>query len=143
METIILDEDILVYCITATSFPDGVQKAHEILHGLLPFEVHRKYFGLSWPDPMGNIIYKAAAEELHRGELSKHHLETKKIVKGEYLCIDIPDFMDNIQAIGVAFQQLIHDNRIASDGFCIEWYLPQDLCRCMVKMQESVFNLKI
>jgi len=134
METIILDEDILVHCVTATSFPDGVLKAHETLHKLLPFDEHRKYFGLSWPAPDGTIIYKAAVGEMHQGELSEHHLETKEIVKGEYLYVDIPDFMNNIPAIGTTFQELIHDNRIASDGFCIEWYLTKDICRCMVKM---------
>lgn len=133
MTTTIVSEDILVYCVTAASFPDGVLQAHQSLHALVPFNDQRKYFGLSWPDKDGNILYKAAAEELREGELSRHHLESKIIVKGEYLYIDIPDFMKNIPAIGAAFQQLIHDERIAPDGFCIEWYLTQTLCRCMVK----------
>jgi hypothetical protein len=132
MESMTLNEDILVYCITATSFPDGVKQAHESLHTLVPFEEQRKYFGLSWPQD-GQIIYKAAAEELHPGELSRHKLETITLVKGTYLYIDIHDFMKDIPAIGEAFQQLIHDDRIAADGFCIEWYMPDDLCRCMVK----------
>lgn len=132
MESMTLNEDILVYCITAASFPDGVKEAHESLHALVSFEEQRKYFGLSWPQD-GQIIYKAAAEELHPGELSGHKLETITLVKGTYLYIDIRDFMKDIPAIGEAFQKLIHDDRIAADGFCIEWYMPGDLCRCMVR----------
>ena len=133
MEITSLDKDILVHCVTATSFPDGVQQAHQALHALIPFDVKRKYFGLSWPDKDGKIIYKAAAEELNPGELSKHLLETITLPKGSYLYIDIHDFMKNIPAIGAAFQQLIHDDRIDPAGCCIEWYIDENLCRCMVK----------
>lgn len=133
METTTLPNDILVYCVTASSFPEGVKQAHETLHGLVPFDEKRKYFGLSWPAGDGGILYKAAAEELHPGEFSKHTLETKVISEGEYLYIDVHDFMKDIPAIGNAFQQLIHDSRIDPAGFCIEWYLGMDLCRCMVK----------
>ena len=128
-----LTEDIQVHCITASSFPGGVRQAHETLHRLLPADSHRNYFGLSWPDRHGSIIYKAAAEKLKEGELAKHSLEAKTITKGDYLYIDIPDFMKDIPAIGTAFQNLIHDERIADDGFCIEWYLNENVCRCMVK----------
>lgn len=135
METTTLQNDLLVHCITATSFPEGVKQAHEHLHGLVPFDENRKYFGLSWPAEDGRIIYKAAAAELHPGEFSTHHLETKIISKGDYLLIDVHDFMKDIPAIGNAFQQLIHDSRIDPQGFCIEWYMRTDLCRCMVKMK--------
>lgn len=135
METITLNQDILTYCVTADSFPDGVQKAHETLHNMFLYDIHRNYFGFSWPDKNGNLIYKAAAEELHAGELAKHQLETKTIPAGKYLYIDIPDFMKNIPAIGIAFAQLIKQESITPDGFCIEWYLNMNLCRCMVKMK--------
>lgn len=114
METTIGNEDILIHCITATSFPEGVQKAHETPHNLFMYHEHRNYFGISWAAKDGTLIYKAAAQELHEGELEQ---------------------LKNIPAIGTAFQQLIHDERIAVDGFCIEWYLNQNLCRCMVKMK--------
>ncbi|WP_069658469.1 hypothetical protein [Arcticibacter eurypsychrophilus] len=131
-----LSEDIQVHCIKASSFPDGIQQAHETLHRLLHDDIHHNYFGLSWPDLDGSIIYKAAAEEAKEGELAKHSLETKTILKGGYLYIDIPDFMKDIPAIGTAFQELIQDERVANDQFCIEWYLNQNLCRCMIKTNE-------
>lgn len=134
METTTLQNDIHVYCVSASSFPEGVKQAHETLHGLVPFDVKRKYFGLSWPAEDGRIVYKAAAEELHPGEFSLHHLETSVIPKGPYLFIDVPDYMKDIPAIGNAFQELIHDARIDPAGFCIEWYQSMDLCRCLVRM---------
>ena len=111
----------------------SVLEAHQTLHALIPYNNKRKYFGISWPDKSGNIIYKAAAEELVTGELANHNLETKTIPGGNYLFIDVPDLMKNIPEIGKAFDKLIHDERIDPNGFCIEWYLTQDLCRCMVK----------
>ena len=133
METVQLASDIQLFCVTAKSFPDGVLEAHQTLHALFPYNNKRKYFGISWPDKSGNIIYKAAAEELVTGELANHNLETKTIPGGNYLFIDVPDLMKNIPEIGKAFDKLIHDERIDPNGFCIEWYLTQDLCRCMVK----------
>lgn len=135
MEQFSLTNDLTVFCVTADSFPDGVQKAHQSLHALISYTPERQYFGLSWPAPNGNLIYKAAAEELIPEELSKHGLEQKVIPKGQYLCMEIHDFMKDIPAIGKAFQQLIADPRIDPDGFCIEWYLSDNAVRCMVKMR--------
>lgn len=138
MEQFLLKNDLNVFCVTADSFPNGVQKAHETLHALIPFSLDRKYFGLSWPSGNGSLIYKAAAEELIPGELSQHGLEEKVIVKGNYLCINIKDFMKDIPAIGQAFQKLIADPRIDPEGFCIEWYLADNEVRCMVKLNGRI-----
>lgn len=132
-----LATDIPVQCVAATVFPDGVQQAHQQLHAQLAYSSHRNYFGLSWPGPSGDIVYKAAASELYTGELTPLQLQEMCIVKGDYLYLDIPDFMHCIPEIGAAFQLLIQDERIAPDGFCIEWYLSQTLCRCMVRMKSS------
>jgi len=132
MQTFVLETPVKTYYIAASSFPAGVEQAHRDLHALVPFDERRKYFGFSWPE-QGVVTYLAAAEELFEGELAQYGLETKTIEKGEYLYIDIFNFMNDIPAIGTAFQQLIHDERIAPDGFCIEWYLTQKDCRCMVR----------
>ncbi len=133
MKTFKLEDNIIVHCITASSFPDGIQKAHQTLHSMVPFNESRKYFGLSWPDQNSNIIYKAAVEELVKGELSNKQLETITIEKGDYLYTDIPDFMKNTPAIGKAFQEMIRSEHVAPNGFCIEWYLSTDVCRCMIR----------
>ncbi|MGG9971819.1 hypothetical protein ACQ33O_08520 [Ferruginibacter sp. SUN002] len=129
-----LETDIEVYCITAKSFPDGVLEAHQALHALIPYTTDRKYFGISYPEKPGSIIYKAAANELISGELSKHDLEKFIVKKGKYNCILINDFMQNIPAIGTAFQKLISQPDIDPNGCCVEWYLSDKDVRCMVRL---------
>jgi hypothetical protein len=129
-----LKEDIEVFCVTATSFPDGVLQAHQTLHALVPFSTERKYFGISYPEKPGSIIYKAAANELEQGDLSKHGLEHFTIKKGKYICILIEDFMKDIPAIGKAFQELITQPGIDPNGCCVEWYTNEKDVRCMVRL---------
>lgn len=135
MNTCSIEQDIEVYCITADSFPDGVKAAHEQLHSLIPFSNERKYFGISFPGKDDAIIYKAAANELNEGELQQHSLEKMTIKKGDYLFIDIENYMKNIPAFESAFNALTADKRIDPNGFCVEWYKEEQLCRCMVKMK--------
>jgi hypothetical protein len=69
MDITTLENDIKVYYVAASSFPDGVQQAHETLHALMPFDAKRGYYGISYPEG-GTISYKAAAAELYEGELA-------------------------------------------------------------------------
>src|SRR6478672_13115401 len=107
MEELQILEEIKVYYIQAASFPDKVLEAHQQLHQLISFNPTRRYFGLSNPDKTGKIIYKAAAEELVEGELSKHGLETYTIPAGMFAAITIKNFREDISSIGKSFQQLI------------------------------------
>jgi hypothetical protein len=135
METFTLDKDIKVFCVQAQSFPDGVMKAHDTLHALVPDEANRRFFGISRPGSGGAIIYKAAAEELDEGELSRHNLESFIISKGVYIYIDVPNFMQHLPDIGNSFRQLLADPRIDPNGACVEWYMNDADCRCMVKLK--------
>lgn len=128
------ENDITVFCVTAKSFPDGVKEAHESLTRLTSFSPQRKYYGVSWMDEKGGITYKAAAEELIPGELSKHGLETLIIRKGNYIYIDVKNFMQHIPAIGQAFDRLKNDPRIDPQGVALEWYLNETDVRCMIKI---------
>ena len=130
-----LEKDIHVFCKTAVSFPDGVKEAHESLHRLISFSPERKYFGLSWMNEAGDIIYKAAAEELIPGELSKHQLEPFTLRKGDYIYIDVKNFMQDIPAIGQAFNELKSDKRIDPEGVALEWYLNEADVRCMIRLK--------
>lgn len=132
MEKLIFDNEIIVYCVAAKSFPDGVPEAHESLHRVVPFSEERKYFGISYPKGDGNLVYKAAASELYDGELKHHNLETFIIPKGEYLSITVSNYNQNIPAIGETFQRLIRDPSIDPKGFCLEWYVNNIDCKCMV-----------
>jgi hypothetical protein len=137
MKHYILEEDITVFCVTATSFPAGVQEAHQKLHNIVPLSPERKYFGISYPVAKGVIEYKAATTELTKGELCKDLPDQFIIKQGNYIFTDIPDFMKNIPAIGEAFKKLISDKRIDPTGVCVEWYLNENVCRCMVKTKSK------
>jgi hypothetical protein len=86
-------------------------------------------------DRNGSIIYKAAAEELTPGELSKHQLEPFTLRQGNYIYTDVKDFMENIPAIGQAFDQLKKDSRIDPLGAAVEWYLNDKDVRCMIRIK--------
>lgn len=134
MENYILEEDISVMCITATSFPDGVMAAHEKLHALFPFSTERRYYGLSRPNEQHVIIYKTAVEELIPGEAERLNLEKFVLKKGEYISIDIINYMNDIPAIGKAFQELLKDPRIDPNGICVEWYYNKTDIKCMIRI---------
>src|SRR5689334_16482872 len=120
MEKYALDKDIHVFYVTAKSYPDGVLEAHEKLHALIPYSLERKYFGISRPENGGVIVYKAAAGELIAGDLSQHGLEEFIIPKGNYISINIENFMQDIPAIGKAFDELTSYKGIDPNGYCIE-----------------------
>jgi len=126
-----LNEPIQVFCVAAESFPEGVQKAHQALHEIAPFDESRRYFGLSWGGPA--ITYKAAATEIQDGELSDKQLEAFTIRSGPYLSIVLND-LDKISA---AFQTLIADPRVDPRGYCVEMYLGEQTVRCMVTIDEE------
>ena len=136
METIQIDKDIRVLYITAISFPDGVMAAHQQLHALLPNATQRRLFGLSRPENGGQIIYKAAAEELHPGEAEELKCDSMIIKKGNYACITINNYMKDIPAINNAFQQLTALPDIDPQGYCVEWYLNDKDVKCMVRIAD-------
>lgn len=133
MEKFDLNADVETFYIEASTFPEGVLAAHQKLHSLVPYANERRYFGLSWMEN-GKIVYKAAAEELVPGELSKHDLETLTIPAGEYESILVNNFMNDIQGIAAAFDQLIQLPNIDPMGYCIEWYISDTDVRCMVRV---------
>jgi hypothetical protein len=133
METFTIDKDIPVFYITATSFPEGILEAHEKLHALVPFSGNRRYFGLSRPEHEGEIVYKAAAEELVRGEAKKLNLETMVIRRGTYKCITINNYVIDPPSIEKAFGRILQQPGLDPNGYCVEWYLNEKDVRCMVK----------
>lgn len=136
MANYVLEKDIRVFYVMASSFPHGVLAAHQQLHAYVDYNTNRKYFGISAPDKTGTIIYKAAAEELNKGELSKHQLQEFIIKKGNYMYIDIKDFMKDVNSLSKAFDELISNPAIDPQGCCVEWYLTQNDVRCMVRLKD-------
>ena len=137
METINLDKDINVLCVTAKSFPDGIMEAFDQLYSIVPVAEKGRQFGISRPSEGGKIVYKAAMEEMRDGEAERLGCEPFVIKKGKYLFIDRTDFMKDLQGIGNAFQMLISQPDIDPNGYCLEWYLNDKDVRCMVRLDDN------
>ena len=135
METTMVDKDIKVFYITATSFPQGILGAHEKLHSLIPFSTERKYFGVSRPEN-GAIVYRAAAEEINEGEAERLQCETLVLKKGSYISLILNDYMKDLPAIERTFKQLLSHPGIDPQGYCVEWYLNNKDVKCMVRLKE-------
>ena len=137
-EKFFLDDDIPVICLAATSFPQGVLKAHTELRTTLPFAASRKFYGISWGDNKGGIIYKAAASELHDGEAESLGYESFTIRKGEYLSEVLQDWSKEERRVEKTFKKLLADPHIDKHGYCLEMYLNDKDMRCLVKLDTSI-----
>ena len=134
MENVIFDNDITVMYVEATSFPDGILAAHQKLHAIISYSTERKYLGISRPEKKGVISYKAGAEVLNPGEAEQFKLDTLILKKGNYACINIHDYMKDLEAIGQAFNQLTDLPNIDPQGYCVEWYLNDKDVKCMIRL---------
>ena len=135
MEDYNIREDIKVMYVTASSFPDGVEAAHQKLHKMLALNEKRRFFGISRPEGDGKIVYKAAAEELNLGETESLGLEVFVIDKGTYLSERVTDFMSDIPSIGKTFQKLLEQPDLNPNGYCLEIYVGKDVL-CLVGLKK-------
>jgi len=135
MEKFTLAEDIKVFCVTADSFPEGIEAAHQKLHSLIPLNKERRTFGISRPGKDGPIVYKAAVEELEPGEGEKLGLESFTIKKGVFACETLVDYYKDIPNVGVVFRKLLEEPELDPNGYCLEWYLSGKDVRCMVPLK--------
>jgi hypothetical protein len=131
-----IEKDIEVACIPAINFPHDIVAAHEKLHDLLPYRPGREYYGISWGDGKGGIVYKAASTMLAGNEAALEGLEIFTIKKGKYLCEILENYRQNIPGIKAAFASLLADPRIAPDGFCLEAKMIEKDLWCMVKLND-------
>ncbi|HSV12270.1 MAG TPA: hypothetical protein VLI68_15940 [Hanamia sp.] len=137
METKILEKDIKVFYVTATSFPQGIGEAIQKLHSLFPFSKERRIFGISRPENNSGIIYRAAAEEMYEGEAEKLQCKTLIIPKGKYIAILVNDFRKDVMSIDRAFQQLLKKPDLDPQGYCVELYdNEKEAVTCMIRLKE-------
>ena len=137
METYFLKDDINLLCVDATSFPEGIEAAHQKLHSLLSTTNNRKFFGISYPQGGGKIIYKAAVEESFKGEGEQLNLDTFVVKKGEYKGSRIVNYQDHIDSLGKTFQKILTNPRIDPNGCCVEMYLNDEDVQCMVRLDSK------
>jgi predicted transcriptional regulator YdeE len=137
METRIIEKDIPIVFVTAHSFPDGILDAFEQLHVHFPFSPERNFYGLSRPEDDKGPVYKAAAEIKSADESKKSKLETMVIPKGRYISETVHNFKDDISLISKTFETLLDQPNIDPQGYCVEWYMPNDTdVVCMVRLDE-------
>ena len=136
-EEFFIKDDIKVLCITASSFPDGILMAHKKLHSEFPPLERRTFYGISHPDKNGNIIYKAAADQLHDGEAEQLQLETYIIRKGNYISEVLNDWRKDEMSVGKTFRKLLSDPRIDKKGYSLEMCLNESDIRCLVPLDPS------
>lgn len=137
MEDYIIEKDIPVFCITSKSFPEGVYEAHRKLHALFPPAIGRNYFGISFADVKGSILYKAAVQLPDMNKHLNSGTETFTIRKGLYSGVVIENFMRDIPAIGRTFNELLADSRLDPNGYCLEMYYNETDVRCLVKLLDT------
>ena len=137
MEKVKIEKDIKVFYVTAPSFPEGIKEATDKLHSLFPFSHERKIFGMSRPENGGAIIYRAAAEELKKGEAGRLGCETLILKKGNYVSLTVNDFRKDPMKIKKAFDKLLTEPNLDPQGYCVEWYATdREAVKCMIRLDE-------
>lgn len=134
MREYILENDIRVLCVKASSFPEGVMAAHEQLHRVFGPAGKRRFFGISHPDESGSIVYKAAAEQLNGAEPVASGYEAFTIRKGKYFSEFIPDFCADVQLVGKTFGALLKHPQLDPRGYCLEIYENDRDVLCLVPL---------
>jgi hypothetical protein len=132
-----LEKEISVLCVNADSFPDGIPGAFETLNQKLPSRDGRTYYGISWMDQTGRIIYKAAVGEIAEDNHQQHGLESYRIRNGTYISTMVTDFMQNVSVMAETFKKLLADPRVDKNGYCVEIYVDQKDVQCMVTLDPS------
>lgn len=135
MENYLVEKDIRVLCVTAVSFPAGIQEAFSKIHSQVHDTGHRTTYGISYGSPDGSIIYKAGVEALQPGEAEQFGCEEYMIKKGRYIG-RVVNWKKNVAQIGETFQTLLTDPRIDKNGACIEEYINDDEVKCMVRLKD-------
>ncbi len=134
MEKYLIDRDIKLFYVTATSFPQGVDAAFQQLLGFLPTPNKRILYAISFPNEKGEIVYKAAVEELYEAEGEQNGCETFVIKKGTYWSELLIDWRKDETIIGKTFQKLLTHPNLNNQGYCLEIYLNENDVRCLVPL---------
>ena len=121
METYQLKNEQKIYYVTAKSFPEGIGEAFQTLEKSLPDFYNRTFFGISYPDEKGSILYQAGASAMAEEEGAPVGCETFILQKGAYLTETIEKWKGKEAKIGEVFRKL-GDARPDTVAPGIEWY---------------------
>jgi len=129
-----LNENVPVLCQEVASFPNGISEAFDELAKKFPPVGGRNYYGISFMDKAGKIVYKVAAQKIK--EDNSAGFESFVIPKGEYLSESITSWREHLDDIGPTFDKLLKSPQMDHHVPCIEWYKTNEEMLCMVKALE-------
>lgn len=133
MEIYNLQHDVKVFGFRVTSFPAGIGEAFELLIKTVPGGFDRPYYGISYMDKDGQMIYNAAALEKYEGEAEKYNFEKYIIEKGEYQAVTVSGWREKTACIKDVFYEIIQDSRVDKTKPAVEWYKNNDEMVCMIQ----------
>jgi predicted transcriptional regulator YdeE len=133
MEKINLDQDIKVFGVQVKTFPLGIGDAFEALIKMIPGGFNRSYYGISYMDPKGAIIYHATVAETTEGEAEKYNCDRYIIESGEYLSVTVNQWLDKTDCIKDVFHAIMKDGSVDNTKPAVEWYKNDDVMLCMIK----------
>ena len=136
MQVYNVEKDTKLFCIPATSFPNGVKAAFDKLYEMLAPSNERPFYGISYFDDKGRIVYKAAVEESFDGEAERYGCETFVVTKGEYIAKTINDWEKNMHKIGGIFENMLKDPRADTTYPCVELYKNDRELVCMMRIKK-------
>lgn len=131
-----LHAPVSVMCKKASSFPEGIQEAHNSLHGLVKDMKGRGVYGLSRPEG-GKINYYAGVTEKYPGEAKDLGLEVIVLEEGAYTSALVKDYARNPAIISDTFDELLTNPAIDPQGYCVEQYIGGRDVRCMVRLGKT------
>ena len=124
-------EDMTVFGVHVTTFPNGIKEAFD--HLISTFGKNRTYYGISWLDENDSVQYYAMVSEAFQEEGNKYYYEKLVIKKGEYRTEAIWNWLSKLDSIKEVFHRLMPDNRPDKNHPCVEWYKTDDEMLCMIK----------
>ena len=133
MEKFKIPEDITTFGARVKTFPTGVGEMFDKLSKELEKGVNRPWYGISWMDNKGNVVYYANSAELFPGEAEKYKYETLVIEKGEYYSEPVKNWRSNIECIKDVFHDMMKSEKTDNRKPCIEWYKSDDEMLCLIK----------
>ncbi len=132
-----IETPISVLRAKALTFPEGILAAYEQLDKALPNYQSRTHFGISHPNPKGEIQYWAAMAVLDADSGNTFGQEPFEIASGNYASILIADFYKNMHLVKQAFKELTALPDIDPNGYCLEMMVSFKDVRCMVKLLDQ------
>lgn len=131
MDNYFLKNDINVFYVTASSFPQGITDAYNKLVSAVPNGGERMLVGFSCPNEEGNIIYHAAMVEEYSGEGMQYGFASFIIPKGKYVTETIENWKQKEAAIEHTFRKLVRQPTAVCP--CVELYKGENMI-CLVKV---------